>query len=570
MADQGIKEKLKALLKDQRLEAKVDSTFGLVEHHNALTWNLEALKNSTAVPVVATMGGEGTPLIACHVGHFEGQVFLDVYGRMKFLYIRKGYDELYEDIRTLWKTEGADKVLLMGNAGTGKSWYQLYILRRLLKRSTDYQDDADDYDFVFRQVGYQHYLIDIKDCVVYKVNSLDVDLLRFLKRSLYFFEPGPEKELAPTIVGLPSLATLSPFVKRISEYDKFGALPLYFWPWSFTELCAVVEHSGLGLDITPDDLCDRYLLYGGIVRHIVAPTVKQKKINNDLLDRLENLDLSILQKKAANVDRDATGNNVSGFILCYDGKRVALERKSQEGGGIFFDDRVLRYTSSFVEQRVEELLDLKPMEEKMMVVLDRLNDRVIDLSGKNLEAVTTEFLSKAIVKWQIKRAGVGEWSDFTTKKRTVTKDYSVVGQLTMADKLLVPTNTSFPVADMVFSNWGNDPALVFQCTWQPSHPFTVRALYELRVKHLRIPASKAVYVIMVAPGQEEKYASKPEADYLSDSIEETLQYTKSETVGVPVLQEMWSHTEVHVLRPKQSWKDIIASWLVPHSKPAPA
>ena len=466
MADQGIKDKLKALLKDQRLKAKVDSKFSL-EHHDERTWNLEALKNSTPMPVVAMMGGEGTPLIACHIGHFEGGVFLNVYGRLKFLYIRKGYDELYEDIQALWKTDGADKVVLVGNAGTGKSWYQLYILRRLLKRSTEYQNDADDYDFVFRQVGHQHYLIDIKDCVVYRVNSLDVDHLTFLARSLFFFEPGAEKELAPTMVGLPSLATLSPYEKRISEYRKFGTVRLCFWPWSFTEMCAIVEHSGLGLDITPDDLYDRYLLYGGIVRHIVAPRVMQQQIKEDLVARLQNLDLSKLQKKGANVDCDATGNNVSGFILCYDGKRVALERKSQEGKGIFFNDRVLRYTSAFVEQRVEEVLDRKPMEEKMMVVLDRLNDRIIDLSGKNLEAVTTEFLSKAIVKWQIKRAGAGGWSDFTTKKRTLTKDYSIVGQLTKADLLLVPTNTSFTVADMVFSNWG---MIRLSCSNVPGSP----------------------------------------------------------------------------------------------------
>ena len=148
MADQGIKDKLKALLKDQRLKAKVDSKFSL-EHDDASTWNLEALKNSTPMPVVATMGGEGTPLIACHIGHFEGGVFLNVFGRLTFLYIRKGYDELYEDIQALWKTNGANKVVLVGNAGTGKSWYQLYILRRLLKRSTDYQYDADGLRFCF-------------------------------------------------------------------------------------------------------------------------------------------------------------------------------------------------------------------------------------------------------------------------------------------------------------------------------------------------------------------------------------------------------------------------------------
>ena len=87
----------------------------------------------------------------------------------------------------------------------------------------------------------------------------------------------------------------------------------------------MVEHSGLSLNITPDGLYDRYLLYGGIVRHVVAPTLMQKQIKKDLVAHLENLDLSILQNEAANVDHDATGNNVSGFILCYDGKHVTLE-----------------------------------------------------------------------------------------------------------------------------------------------------------------------------------------------------------------------------------------------------
>ena len=324
-----------------------------------------------------------------------------------------------------------------------------------------------------RLCSFQHYLIDIKDCVVYRVNSLDVDLLTFLARSLYFFEPGAEKELAPTMVGLPSLATLSPYEQRISEYLKFGTVLLYFWPWSFTEMCAIVEHSGLGLDITPDDLYDRYLLYGGIVRHIVAPRVMQQQIKEDLVARLQNSDLSKLQKKGANVDRDATGNNVSGFILCYDGKRVALERKSQEGKGIFFNDRVLRYTSAFVEQRVEEVLDRKPMEEKMMVVLDRLNDRIIDLSGKNLEAVTTEFLSKAIVKWQIKRAGVGGWSDFTTRKRTVTKTTVLLGSLQRPTCFWFPRTPpsllliwSFPIGGTIrlsCSNVPGSPAIPSPC-----------------------------------------------------------------------------------------------------------
>ena len=45
---------------------------------------------------------------------FEEGVFLNIYGRLKFLYIRKGYDELYEDIQALWKLMGQTKLCLWG------------------------------------------------------------------------------------------------------------------------------------------------------------------------------------------------------------------------------------------------------------------------------------------------------------------------------------------------------------------------------------------------------------------------------------------------------------------------
>ena len=564
MTDQAIKDKLKVLLKDSSFGPEVDSRFTFLRDART-TRALETLKSSTASPVtIAGQGGEGTTLDACEIHHTEGGTFFGVYGVVRSLYIRNGYGALYEDIQSLWKTPTAKAVVLLGNAGTGKSWYQLYILRRLLRKTLhdtrEYSDDADDYDFIFRQVGKEMYLIDIKDCACYEVQKFNMNYMSELKRCLYFFEPGAQKELAPLSVDLPSLSTISPYKKRLAEYKKGPCKELYFWPWSFTELYALTEHANL--EITFDELFNNFHLYGGIIRHHLKPRMNWAGTRKELDERLLHLDLKTLQSKAANVDRDLIGDNVSGFVMCYDGKQTALDRRRNRESPPYFDCCTLRYTSSYVEEKVEEILDKRSLEEKMQVVLDRLNDHVIDISGKNLEAVATEFLRAGqSIQWEMKRAGQGDWSAFTTKKRKVMKEFNISTFLTKADHLLVPTNTCFPVADMVYSDWGSAPAVVFQCTWQPSHPFTIRALYELRAKHLQVDASKLVMIIMIVPDQEVIYADKPEADFLLGDLSQPLYYTKSQTVSAEELTNMWANTEVHILRPKVAWKTIIGTWL---------
>ena len=158
----------------------------------------------------------------------------------------------------------------------------------------------------------------------------------------------------------------------------------------------------------------------------------------------------------------------------------------------------------------------------------------------------------------------GRWTAFQTKKRKVTREYNISGLLTKADELLVPTNTSFPVADMLFSGWNENNVCVFQCTWQPTHPFTVRGLYDLRVNHLLIDATKKLVVIMIVPGQEQTYGEKPEDSFLEGSINEPFLYRKNETVPVATLQAMWSNTEVHILRPVVDWQTLIGDWLLPN------
>ena len=117
------------------------------------------------------------------------------------------------------------RVSLIGNAGIGKSLFQLYALKQLLSERKD-----SDYDFVIRQVNLQVYLIDLWDASVYEwttplqhIENCSMDLTR----TLYFFEPGDGKETSPIRMQIPSLSTLSPYeTRRIQEYvkAKFTAL----------------------------------------------------------------------------------------------------------------------------------------------------------------------------------------------------------------------------------------------------------------------------------------------------------------------------------------------------------
>jgi hypothetical protein len=436
--DEAIKAKLKTLVLKSWLLDEIDAKFSFGRNEQ-VTQDLVALKGAKPLSTNPVNNGEG-PLPTKYDLELErGGCFLGVPVLLSEYYTRDGYDDLYEDVKALWEDPLTKHVLLLGNAGTGKSWFQIYVLMRLLQAQ-----EKMEYKLAFRQVGQKLYLIDFEECVGYKVLEWDEDILQHFKHILYFFEPQTEKEIAPKAPGVPSLATLSPYAKRISEYKKFFVSILFLWPWSYEELQAVMQGRGCG------DFRTNYYLYGGVIRHHLAPTTMLVHTKKDLDSRLTSLTLNNLKSKAANVDRDDSGSNISGYIICYDGKLEAFERKARGEDRPFFDKCVLSFTSTFVEEHVEDLLTAEPLSTKMKAVLDRLNDRVIDISGKNLEAVAAEFLSKG-VNWQIKRVGSGTWTDFTTKKRKIIKDHDIAKYLTTVNHLLVPTNTSFPVADLVFS-----------------------------------------------------------------------------------------------------------------------
>ena len=544
--------KIRSLLKEEyRKEYEVKGSFkvSLVS-----TKQLKALRDAQPekVTMEQNVGSDLPELFRYHITT-ESSLFLDLPCKPGRFYVRSGYKELFDHVCEEWKGKFF-RVCLLGNAGTGKSWFQIYALKQLL----DTQEQEREYDIVIRQVDSTVYVIDLASARVCRWETTPnhlLDISRCLTRTLYFFEPGDNPSRAPLGVVVPSLSTLSPYEVRIKEYSKRFTTRLYLWPWSFVELWAVVRDANLSLDF--DEFFQRYYKFGGILRHVLG---EDRDAAAKPTSRLKEISVDILSSIALNIDREQQGHNVSGYLVCYDSRWVEGDER--------FSKKNLEYTSLQVEEEVAARLHVKPMKVKMQGVLERMNGLIIDMSGKMLESAAMELLSEGtLYSWESRKVGSADsaWQPFSMTKKKKMLVYSIEQVFSQREVIIAPSRVSFPVIDFLCSlPDACGPVVSFQCTWQPNHPFTVRALYDLRCNHMKIGDDQIVEIYLVTPGKEDACVSKQKNDFLDGPLDVDLKFTKTLAVPASRLSTMWENTRILFVRPRNSWEKSIQAWLDSH------
>mmetsp|Transcript_722 Transcript_722/g.1430 ORF Transcript_722/g.1430 Transcript_722/m.1430 type:complete len:573 (-) Transcript_722:187-1905(-) len=475
--------------------------------------------------------------------------FMGLEKQIDFLIIRPFYDSLYQKIADKWDSK-SNRVLLSGNAGTGKSWFQVFALLQLLK---GFQVDHN-YLFVIRQVRHEIYLIDfatgdVRELIVHRAPVDVLDLFNE-KHVLYFFEPLDDRSILPLPVSLSSLTTLSPYEERIHEYEKNRLTRLIFPCWDYEHLLTIFKMDQKARDV---DLTERYSRFGGIILHVLSSDLSA--FDSNQRSRISEADLTILRATTTGIDSDpkAPGKNVSGYLLCYCNIPTT--------GPDRFEKWQLDFTSNFVRDEIRKRLSDYRIEEHINIVADCLSNKQEDRGGLHLQETIASLLGKgSVVSWKFAEAVDGgvRWSSFQTRSRELIKRYGIRELLGASDKVLVSTNPNFPLADIVFS--APPPAAVidsFQVSWRDSHPFTVRALYMLRHIHLGIADTVQLRVFFVVPNKEDTYAARPKQRFLNGNIQKDLDYSNNVKIPSSRLQLMWQNTKIFVLKPNISWIDTL-------------
>lgn len=195
------------------------------------------------------------------------------------------------------------------------------------------------------------------------------------------------------------------------------------------------------------------------MRHFLGETENPE---GELTGQLNTVTLDILTSTSLNIDQNATGDYVSGFLVCYDSRSIT--------GSDRFAVKNLEYTSLYVVEEIKRRIGNLSDGDIMQNVLDHLHGIKIDISGKNLEEAAIKLLSHGNrLEWVRKEIGVNGavWERFSVSKKKLRAPYRIMKHFDNPGLVLTPTDLTFPVVHFVFSHTDDDdsqPVRAFQCT----------------------------------------------------------------------------------------------------------
>ena len=284
---------------------------------------LVALSNCTEVKLSHGMR-------AIHCGHnlANGIIGADI------IFTRDFYEDLLHDIRLQFRC------VLIGSPGIGKSIFQFYYLARIMNPklfgdlSPDFDGCTDSPKLIVRQVGKTMTVYDIENRLAYK-GKADKLLLECFdpKVTLYFYEPAEVKTEEPFFFGLnlATLATVSPRDERYHEFRKNRGQPKYMPTYTLDELLTVGEYllqqdsfpKSMITEFSKKSIIDRYVKYGGIIRHALPP-------NTDALELIRGLSAQAIidcdATKLLTFDGNIEKGEVSHFIMQMNVSRTVPNR----------------------------------------------------------------------------------------------------------------------------------------------------------------------------------------------------------------------------------------------------
>lgn len=95
---------------------------------------------------------------------------------------------------TCWSDDEETKIIVTGNAGIGKSWFQVYFLQQLIiyKSSSGKKELLPSIRFILRQSNHSFFLLDLETCDAWQIFTATGRIRKLPERGkkLYELLPG--------------------------------------------------------------------------------------------------------------------------------------------------------------------------------------------------------------------------------------------------------------------------------------------------------------------------------------------------------------------------------------------
>lgn len=430
------------------------------------------------------------------------------------LFIRKFYPDLL-NILLMYKYS-----ILLGNPGISKSWFQWYILYRMLKQGSDCK-----FKLIARQVGQSNLSFifpqSSKVFVTRHVNSGLYFLNWYIHKDLTLLLVEPESLLTePRMFGVQTMLMCSPNDKRYKEFYKNGATKLYMPVWKLDELQLVAAHirenvndEFLNNALKPEEVEERYRRFGGIFRYVIPANLEAlenaKTRQTNVLSHIKPVDVLI---RGDDIERrDDNKDNISHFLLQYD---VNMEN---------FKSFTMMIASDHVQQHFDsKIMNISDLE----MAIQCLRSMFIgSIPTRELlfEYVVYHMLQHSTFKWYASKGQ--EWVErkIELKSCKFVEKYNEKVLKDMEPGVLYrPANQKFVAVDMMWvqqNDSGQREYFCIQVTFAKKQN-KKRSVYTKLYTNLGIKKEDRITIYFVTnPEYAKSYAKKTKEQFFSPQLE---------------------------------------------------
>lgn len=198
------------------------------------------------------------------------------------LFVRSCYAWFYDEaVRKMsLKQPKCPGLIYTGNPGIGKSSWLNYALVRFLQ---------DGYSVVLERRKMRDYFVFFDGVCTHQEKRVRLSVLEALpENSVYLFDPD-ENDSHPLESNVFTIVASSPQEKHYKALFKRGANVRYFPCWELEELMTAKP-----VDITPEEIKERFDVWGGIARFIFSAA--QGELKAKLSKAITGMDLKLVEK----------------------------------------------------------------------------------------------------------------------------------------------------------------------------------------------------------------------------------------------------------------------------------